>query len=104
MTAGLAERMEERWWYWRRNVALAAEARHVGDHPLTQLGIAGSGRRVRGEVAVATDELLAATGLGPVADRLAGEISTGRGPRRKGDRSLRPTPRQPRRRARPRDS
>ena len=63
----------------RENVALAAEAIHVGDDPLTQLGIAGSGRRVRGEVADATDELLAATGLRPVADRLAGEISTGQG-------------------------
>src|SRR5207249_3436300 len=61
----------------RENVALAAEAAHIGDDPLTQLGIVRGGRRVRREVAEATEELLTATGLGPVADRLAGEISTG---------------------------
>jgi ABC-type branched-subunit amino acid transport system ATPase component len=63
----------------RENVALAAEAIHVRDDPLTQLGILGGGRRVRREVADSTDELIAATGLRPVADRLAGEISTGQG-------------------------
>ena len=63
----------------RENVALAAEAIHVRDDPLTQLGIIGGGRRVRREVADSADELIAATGLRPVADRLAGEISTGQG-------------------------
>jgi ABC-type branched-subunit amino acid transport system ATPase component len=63
----------------KENVALAAEAIHVRDDPLTQLGIIGGGRRVRREVADAADELIAATGLAPVADRLAGEISTGQG-------------------------
>jgi ABC-type branched-subunit amino acid transport system ATPase component len=63
----------------RENVALAAEAIHVRDDPLTQMGIIGGGRRVRCEVADSADELIAATGLGPVADRLAGEISTGQG-------------------------
>jgi len=63
----------------RENVALAAEAAHIGDDPLTQLGIVRGGRRVRHEVAEATEELLTATRLGPVADRLAGEISTGQG-------------------------
>jgi ABC-type branched-subunit amino acid transport system ATPase component len=63
----------------RENVALAAESAHVGDDPLTQLGILKGGRRIKGEVAGIADELIAATGLGPVADRLAGEISTGQG-------------------------
>ena len=63
----------------RENVALAAESAHVGDDPLTQLGILRGGRRVKGQVAEIADELIAATGLGPVADRLAGEISTGQG-------------------------
>ena len=63
----------------RDNVALAAESVHVGNGPLTQLGLLGGGSRVKGEVAALTDELLDATGLRPVADRLAGEISTGQG-------------------------
>jgi len=63
----------------RENVALAAESAHVGDDPLTQLGILRGGRRVKGEVAEIAEELIAATGLAPVADRLAGEISTGQG-------------------------
>jgi len=63
----------------RENVALAAESSHVGDDPLTQLGILKGGRRIKTEVQATTAELLAATGLEPVADRLAGEISTGQG-------------------------
>jgi ABC-type branched-subunit amino acid transport system ATPase component len=63
----------------RENVALAAESAHVGDDPLTQLGILRGGRHVQAEVEDITSELLAATGLEPVADRLAGEISTGQG-------------------------
>src|SRR3989449_3961894 len=50
----------------RENVALAAESAHVGDDPLTQLGILRGGRRVKGEVAEIAEELIAATGLGPV--------------------------------------
>ncbi|HVW34117.1 MAG TPA: ABC transporter ATP-binding protein [Acidimicrobiia bacterium] len=63
----------------RENVSLAAEAIHVGDDPLTQLGVFKGGRRIKTEVADVSEELLAATGLEPVADRLAGEISTGQG-------------------------
>src|SRR5207248_6210155 len=63
----------------RENVALAAESAHIGDDPLTQLGLLKGGRKVKSEVAGIADELIAATGLGPVADRLAGEISTGQG-------------------------
>ena len=63
----------------RENVALAAESLHVGNDPLTQLGLVAAGPKVKAEVAAATEELLDATGLGPVADRLAGEISTGQG-------------------------
>ena len=50
----------------RDNVALAAESVHVGNGPLTQLGLLGGGSRVKGEVAALTD-------------RLACEISTGQG-------------------------
>ena len=63
----------------RENVALAAESAYIGDDPLTQLGVLKGGRKVQAEVAAIADELIAATGLGPVADRLAGEISTGQG-------------------------
>jgi ABC-type branched-subunit amino acid transport system ATPase component len=63
----------------RENVALAAESSHVGSDPLTQLGIRARGRAVKAEVEAVTDELLDATGLAPVADRLAAEISTGQG-------------------------
>src|SRR5882724_9523964 len=63
----------------RENIALAAESTHVGDDPLTQLGIAKGGRHVKAEVNEITADLLGATGLHPVADQLAGEISTGQG-------------------------
>ena len=63
----------------RENMAVAAESTHVGDDPLTQLGLAKSGRHVKTEVDEITTDLLAATGLTSVADRLAGEISTGQG-------------------------
>jgi ABC-type branched-subunit amino acid transport system ATPase component len=63
----------------RQNVSLAAESLHVGADPLTQLGLVGGRRKVRDEVAEVTEDLLAATGLTPVAQRLAGEISTGQG-------------------------
>jgi ABC-type branched-subunit amino acid transport system ATPase component len=63
----------------RENVALAAESSQIGDDPLSQLGLTRGGRKVRAEVAGVADELLTATGLQPVADRLTGEISTGQG-------------------------
>ena len=63
----------------RENVELAAEAAHIGDDPLTQLGLAGGSRKVRAEVRAVADELLDLTGVLPLADRLAGEISTGQG-------------------------
>jgi ABC-type branched-subunit amino acid transport system ATPase component len=63
----------------RENIELAAESIHIGADPMTQLGIVGSPRKVRREVREVAGELLDATGLTPVADRLAGEISTGHG-------------------------
>ncbi|HZQ78494.1 MAG TPA: ABC transporter ATP-binding protein [Acidimicrobiia bacterium] len=63
----------------RENVALAAESVHVGDNPLTQLGIAKAGRALKRETRQITEDLLCATGLDHVADRLAGEVSTGQG-------------------------
>jgi ABC-type branched-subunit amino acid transport system ATPase component len=63
----------------RENVEVAAESLHIGDDPLTQLGLVSGGRRVRAMVAATVDDLLAATGLESVADRLAGEVSTGQG-------------------------
>ena len=63
----------------RENVELAAEAAHIGDDPLTQLGLAGSSRKLRAEIRATADELLDLAGLLPLADRLAGEISTGQG-------------------------
>jgi ABC-type branched-subunit amino acid transport system ATPase component len=63
----------------RENVELAAESVHVNDDPLTQLGVVGGGRRVSSSVAERAEELLALTGLDVVADRLAGEVSTGQG-------------------------
>jgi ABC-type branched-subunit amino acid transport system ATPase component len=63
----------------RENVELAAEAIHVRDDPLTQLGVIGRSRRMRQERRAVAEELLEATGLTPLANRLAGEISTGQG-------------------------
>jgi ABC-type branched-subunit amino acid transport system ATPase component len=63
----------------RENVELAAEAAHVGDDPLTQLGIVGGRRKVRREVKAIADELICDTGLQPIHDRLASEISAGQG-------------------------
>lgn len=61
------------------NVALAAEAAHVGDDPLTQLGVLNGSRAVAGEVRDVTERLLDEVGLRAIADRFAGEISTGQG-------------------------
>ena len=63
----------------RENVEVAAESLHIGDDPLTQLGLVSGGKKVRAMVAATVDDLLAATGLESVADRLAGEVSTGQG-------------------------
>jgi ABC-type branched-subunit amino acid transport system ATPase component len=63
----------------RENVELAAEAAHVGDDPLTQLGLVNGSRRIRRETRQIADELLQETGLTPLADRLASEVSTGQG-------------------------
>jgi ABC-type branched-subunit amino acid transport system ATPase component len=63
----------------RENVALAAESRHIGDDPFTQLGLARRGRKLKGELAAVTDELLERCDLSAVAGQAAGEISTGQG-------------------------
>jgi ABC-type branched-subunit amino acid transport system ATPase component len=63
----------------RENVELAAEAAHVGDDPLTQLGLVGGSRKIRRETREIAEELLEDTGLTAIADRLASEISTGQG-------------------------
>lgn len=63
----------------RENIALAAESIHVGDDPLSQLGVVNGGRRVAREAGEVADELLVATGLEAFGDRLAGEVSTGQG-------------------------
>src|SRR5256885_16380026 len=63
----------------RENVELAAEAAHVGDDPLTQLGIVGGRGKVRKQVKAIADELIHDTGLGAIHDRLASEISAGPG-------------------------
>ena len=63
----------------RENIELAAEAAHIGDDPLTQLGLAAGSRKVRHATKAIADDLLEETGLAPLTDRLAGEISTGQG-------------------------
>lgn len=63
----------------RENVEMAAEAAHIGDDPLTQLGLVGGSRKARRETRETAARLLDETGLTPIADRLAGEISTGQG-------------------------
>jgi ABC-type branched-subunit amino acid transport system ATPase component len=63
----------------RENIELAAESIHIAPDPMTQLGIIGSPRKVRTEVKEVAGDLLDVTGLNPVADRLAGEVSTGHG-------------------------
>jgi ABC-type branched-subunit amino acid transport system ATPase component len=63
----------------RENIELAAESAHVGDDPLTQLGLVGGGPRIRKDTREIADRLLHETGLEPLADRLTGEISTGQG-------------------------
>jgi len=63
----------------RENIEFAAESKHVNADPLTQLGVLHGGLRARRATRAIADELLEATGLGPVADRSAAVISTGQG-------------------------
>src|SRR5258706_887124 len=59
----------------RENIELAAEAAHVGDDPLTQLGLAAGSRRIRRDTRAIADAVLEETGLTQLADRLAGRRS-----------------------------
>jgi ABC-type branched-subunit amino acid transport system ATPase component len=63
----------------RENVELAAEAAHVGDDPLSQLGLSGGSRKIRRQTRETAQHLMHETGLLPIADRPASEISTGQG-------------------------
>ena len=63
----------------RRNVELAAESLHIGDNPLSQLGLAGRSRRILRQAGEQADELLDLVGLTEVAGRPAGLLSTGQG-------------------------
>jgi ABC-type branched-subunit amino acid transport system ATPase component len=63
----------------RENVEMAVESLHIGDDPLTQLGLARGGRRRRKAAAARADELIELCGLGPVRNNLACRISTGQG-------------------------
>ncbi len=63
----------------RENVEVAAEAVRVGSDPLTQLGVVNGGRTVRAEVRDEAAALIDEVGLAGVANRLAGEVSTGQG-------------------------
>ena len=63
----------------RENVAMGAEAVHVLDDPITQLGLAQAGRRVRKEVALQVDAILEDLGIAHIAGRRAAQVSTGQG-------------------------
>jgi len=63
----------------RENVELAAESRHISSGPGSQLGLTNGGRARRAEAAQIAGDLLDRTGLTDVADRPAGQISTGQG-------------------------
>jgi ABC-type branched-subunit amino acid transport system ATPase component len=63
----------------RENVELAVESLDVGQDPLTQLGILAGGRARRRSVQEEAGTLIDEIGLTGVADRLAGEVSTGQG-------------------------
>jgi ABC-type branched-subunit amino acid transport system ATPase component len=63
----------------RENVELAAESRFVDADPLTQLGLLKGGRARRRSARDAAADLIATLGLTSIADRLAGQISTGQG-------------------------
>ena len=63
----------------RENIEMAAEAVHVGDDPLTQLGVIRGSRASRQGVRETADALIDEVGLADVATQLASEISTGQG-------------------------
>ena len=63
----------------RNNIELAIQSLHIGNDPLTQLGLLGGGRRVRREARKRADELLELVGLREIAEKMAGKISTGQG-------------------------
>src|SRR5205085_11437110 len=63
----------------RDNLALAAEAREIGDDPLTQLGLRRGGRAVRRRVMEGVDRIIDELALHEIAGRRAGELSTGQG-------------------------
>jgi ABC-type branched-subunit amino acid transport system ATPase component len=63
----------------RENVELAAEATFVSSDPLTQLGVVRGGPAVRRAIRAKAESVIEETGLEPIADRLAGEVSTGQG-------------------------
>ena len=63
----------------RENVELAAEAGFVSSDPLTQLGVVRGGPAVRRAVRAKAEQVIDEVGLGLIANRLAGEVSTGQG-------------------------
>jgi ABC-type branched-subunit amino acid transport system ATPase component len=63
----------------RRNIELAVESLHIGNDPLSQLGLTGRSRRVRRQCRQRADELLELVGLAEVGQTPAGLLSTGQG-------------------------
>jgi ABC-type branched-subunit amino acid transport system ATPase component len=63
----------------RENVEFAAEARWLSWDPISQLGLRHAGRGRRREMRRTADQVLADTGLLPLADRVVGSLSTGQG-------------------------
>lgn len=63
----------------RENVEFGVEARWLSWDPISQLGLRAAGRTRRREIRNAADEVLHATGLEPLADRVVGSLSTGQG-------------------------
>ena len=63
----------------RENVELAAEAGFVSSDPMTQLGVVRGGPAVRRAVRAKAEQVIDEVGLGLIANRLAGEVSTGQG-------------------------
>ena len=63
----------------RENVEFGVEARWLSWDPVSQLGLRSAGRARRREIREAADEVLHATGLEPLANRVVGSLSTGQG-------------------------